>query len=99
MLGSCILPSSEPTPRELQVLELICQGESTKEIAALLGISFKTAACHRMRLMDKAQVQNSIGLFRWAIRRGYVRIEQPPAEGGLLIPMPRSSELLPQTTQ
>ncbi len=64
-----------PTPRELQVLNLICEGHSTKQIAAELGISFKTAACHRMRLMDKAGVHDPISLFRWAVRNGYVSIE------------------------
>jgi len=64
-----------PTPRELQVLQLICDGHSTKQIAAMLGISFKTAACHRMRLMDKAGVHDPISLFRWALRRGYVSLE------------------------
>jgi DNA-binding NarL/FixJ family response regulator len=43
-----------PTARELQVLQLICDGCATKEIAARLGISFKTAVCHRYRLMEKA---------------------------------------------
>ena len=67
--------STEPTPRERQVLELICNGHSTKQIAGILGISFKTAACHRMRLMDKAAVHDPISLFRWAIRTGYIVID------------------------
>src|SRR6185312_9887032 len=68
--------SSEPTPRERQVLELICEGYSTKQIAGLLGISFKTAACHRMRLMDKAEVHDPISLFRWALIEGYIVVER-----------------------
>ena len=74
---------SRPTPRELQILELICEGLSTKEIAMRLGISFKTAACHRMHLMDKAQVHDSIKLFRWALQNGFVCLEdrkQPESE-------------------
>lgn len=72
--------SLDPTPREFQVLELICEGHSTKEIAARLGISFKTAACHRMRLMDKAGVHDPISLFRWALRRGYISLDSHPPE-------------------
>ena len=76
--------SSEPTPRERQVLELICEGHSTKQIAGILGISFKTAACHRMRLMDKAAVHDPISLFRWALLKGYIVLEYrspaPPVE-------------------
>jgi DNA-binding CsgD family transcriptional regulator len=71
-------PASEPTPRELEVLRLICEGRSTKQVAGLLGISVKTAACHRMRLMEKANVHDSINLFRWAIQRGHVTVEGPP---------------------
>jgi DNA-binding NarL/FixJ family response regulator len=68
---------SDPTPRERQVLELICEGYSTKQIAGMLGISFKTAACHRMRLMDKAEVHDPISLFRWALIQGYIVLDHP----------------------
>jgi DNA-binding CsgD family transcriptional regulator len=49
-------PSSlrDLTPRENEVLRLIALGHSTKEIAHLLGMTFKTAACHRYRVMDKS---------------------------------------------
>jgi DNA-binding NarL/FixJ family response regulator len=67
---------SDPTPRERQVLELICEGYSTKQIAGLLGISFKTAACHRMRLMDKAEVHDPISLFRWALLQGHIVLDR-----------------------
>ena len=72
---------AQPTPREQQVLELICEGLSTKQIARQLGISFKTVICHRMHLMDKAQVHDSIRLFRWALQNGFVSLERkmPPA--------------------
>jgi DNA-binding CsgD family transcriptional regulator len=70
-------PAPAPTPRELEVLRLICEGHSTKQVAGLLGISVKTAACHRMRLMEKAGVHDPINLLRWAIQRGYVTVERP----------------------
>jgi DNA-binding NarL/FixJ family response regulator len=63
------------TPRELEVLALICQADSTKEIAKKLEISFKTAACHRSRILQKAGVHNTVALFRWAINHGYIKVE------------------------
>jgi DNA-binding NarL/FixJ family response regulator len=68
----------QPTARELQVLHLICDGHTSKEIAARLGITFKTAACHRARLMEKADVHSSIALFRWALRNGFASLEREP---------------------
>jgi DNA-binding NarL/FixJ family response regulator len=72
-------PSEEPTPRELEILDLICEGHSTKEIAARLHLSFSTVQCHRLHLMQKAGSKNCIRLFRWAIEKGYVGFpNQPP---------------------
>jgi DNA-binding NarL/FixJ family response regulator len=70
-----LLEKRQPTPRELQILDLICQGQSSKQIADLLGISHKTVGCHRMRLMQKAQVHEQISLFRWALLKGHVTID------------------------
>jgi DNA-binding NarL/FixJ family response regulator len=67
--------AAQPTPRELEVLELICEGDSLKDIANALHISVKTAACHRSRLLGKSGAKNSIQLFRWALNHGYVRLE------------------------
>ena len=53
----------QPTARESQVLQLICDGGTSKEIAAQLGICFKTATSHRTKLMQKAGVHSSIALF------------------------------------
>jgi DNA-binding CsgD family transcriptional regulator len=58
------------TRRELEVLQLICAGLTTNEIGGRLGIKFKTAACHRNRLIAKAGVRNTVQLLRWAIRQG-----------------------------
>ena len=60
------------TPRETEVLRLICAGKSTKEIADDLGISFKTAVSHRTHILRKAGAHESITLFRWAIAQGIV---------------------------
>jgi two-component system, LuxR family, secretion system response regulator SsrB len=67
-----------PTPRELEVLELICDGRSTREIAGLLRLSEKTVACHRGKLLEKAAVHDAVHLFRWAIEQGYVSVGRKP---------------------
>ena len=66
--------TSVPTARELQVLRLIWEGLRTKQIAVQLGMSFKTAACHRSRLMEKADAQNVVQLVRWAVNGGLVSL-------------------------
>jgi DNA-binding CsgD family transcriptional regulator len=70
------------TPSELQILDLICQGHSTRKIAGLLGVSVKTAACQRQSLMEKAGVHDAIRLFRWALVKGHVRLDEQPAQIG-----------------
>jgi DNA-binding NarL/FixJ family response regulator len=58
--------------REQQVLALIAEGCSTKEIAARLAITFGTAACHRRHLLAKAGARNCVVLVRFAIRHGLI---------------------------
>ena len=58
--------------REHQVLTLIVEGKSSKEIAAALGISFKTAVTHRASIMSKLDVHEIASMVREAIRRGLV---------------------------
>jgi len=62
------------TPREIEVLRLVAEGHSTKEIAHMLGMSFKTAACHRYRVMDKLAIHDAVSLTRYAVRMGLVKI-------------------------
>jgi DNA-binding NarL/FixJ family response regulator len=65
--------AAEPlSSRERQVLQLIGEGKSTKEIAGLLGISVKTAESHRSRLMQKLDIHEVASLVRYAIRRGLI---------------------------
>jgi len=59
--------------RERQVLALIVAGKSSKEIAAELGISFKTAVTHRASIMGKLDVHEIASMVREAIRRGLVQ--------------------------
>jgi len=60
------------TPRLREVLRLIADGKTTREIAAILGVSEKTAELYRSRIMAKLDVHDTAGLVRYAIRLGLV---------------------------
>ena len=60
------------TSRERQVLQLVGEGKSTKEVGQVLGISAKTAESHRARLMRKLDIHETASLVRYAIRSGLV---------------------------
>jgi len=60
------------TSRERQVVQLVAEGKSTKQVAALLGITPKTAEFHRARVMKKLNVHDVAGLVRYAIREGLI---------------------------
>ena len=62
------------TPREIEVLRLIAEGLSTKQIAYRLKISFKTAVSHRSHLLQKLGIHESASLVRLAIRAGLVSL-------------------------
>lgn len=71
-----LAPVSELTPRQLEVLTLIAEGHSTKDIARALSISVKTVETHRAQLMDRLNIHDVASLVRYAIRMGLVSIEQ-----------------------
>ena len=58
------------TARERQILQLVAEGNTTKEIARLLNVSFKTAESHRNHIMKKLDIHEVAGLVRYAIRKG-----------------------------
>jgi two-component system response regulator NreC len=60
------------TAREREVLQLIAEGKTAKEIGGVLGISVKTAETHRSRVMDKLEIRDTAGLVRYAIRMGLI---------------------------
>jgi len=60
------------TDRERQVLQLIAEGLSSKEIAGELGVSLKTIDSHRSNLMEKLDIHKVSGLVRFAIRAGLI---------------------------
>jgi DNA-binding NarL/FixJ family response regulator len=61
------------TPRELQVLKLIAEAHTSKEIAAELVISVKTVERHRQNILDKLGMNDRVELTRYAIRRGLIQ--------------------------
>jgi DNA-binding NarL/FixJ family response regulator len=63
------------TPRQREVLKLIAEGKSIKEIALALKISVKTVETHRTLLTDRLDIHNTAGLVRYAIKTGLIRLE------------------------
>ena len=59
-------------PRERQVLQLVAEGHTSKEIAALLTLSVKTVDSYRARVMEKLDVHETAGLVRYAVRHGVI---------------------------
>ena len=62
------------TPREREVIQLVAEGKSTKEIATALGLSVKTAETHRTNLMRKLDLHSVADLTLYAVRNGIVQI-------------------------
>jgi DNA-binding NarL/FixJ family response regulator len=69
-------PYESLTDREKQVLKLVADGRSNKEVAELLGISVKTAMSHREHVMEKLGVHNRTELVRFAIKKGVIRVDE-----------------------
>jgi DNA-binding NarL/FixJ family response regulator len=65
-------PGTPLTPREREVLQLLAEGRTNKEVAAALGIGLKTVETHRMNLMAKLGLHSVVDLVRYAIRNGIV---------------------------
>jgi DNA-binding NarL/FixJ family response regulator len=65
-------PAERLTPRQREILQLIAEGATTKEIARKLGISVKTVEMHRAQLMERLGIHDVAGLVRYAIRIGLV---------------------------
>jgi DNA-binding NarL/FixJ family response regulator len=63
------------TPRQREILQLIAEGSSTREIAERLHVSVKTVETHRAQLMSRLGIRDVPGLVRFAIRTGVITIE------------------------
>jgi two-component system, NarL family, response regulator LiaR len=65
-------PAHSLTPRQLEVLQLIAEGQPTKLIAKRLKISVKTVETHRAQIMERLEIRHIAGLVRYALRMGIV---------------------------
>jgi two-component system, NarL family, response regulator NreC len=72
-LSKTYVPADPLSGRERQVLQLVGEGKSTKDVALQLGISVKTAESHRARLMKKLDIHETATLVRYAIRCGLIQ--------------------------
>jgi len=75
VVDACAAGAGAPdplSPRERQVVQLVAEGQSTKQIAQLLRISVKTAEFHRGSVMRKLHIHDTAGLVRYAIRQGLI---------------------------
>lgn len=70
--GEPLEPQSELTPRQREILQLIAEGHSTKEIATRLDLSVKTVETHRGAIMSRLDIHDVPGLVRYAIRAGLI---------------------------
>jgi DNA-binding NarL/FixJ family response regulator len=68
-------PVSALTPREREVLQLMAEGKSTKEIAFAFNLSVKTVEVHRQRIMEKLDIHSIAELTKYAIREGLTPLE------------------------
>ena len=68
-------PLARLTPRQREILTLIADGHSTKDIGLTLNISGKTVESHRAQLMERLDIHEVAGLVRYAIKKGLVKIE------------------------
>jgi DNA-binding NarL/FixJ family response regulator len=71
-LSGAQAPIDPLAPRERQVLQLVAEGKTSKEVAEILGVSVKTAESYRSNIMEKLDIHETAGLVRYAIRRGLV---------------------------
>jgi two-component system response regulator NreC len=67
--------SSPLSPREREVLQLLAEGKSTKEMADVLHVSVKTIESHRKRIMDKLDLHSVAELTKYAIREGLTQLD------------------------
>ncbi len=60
------------TPRQREILQLLAEGKSAKEIASALGLSARTVEDHKYRLMESLGIENNAELIHFAIKHGLV---------------------------
>lgn len=78
--SSAQLGRNRLTPREREIVQLLAEGKSTKEVAVTLGLSVKTAETHRSNIMRKLQIHSVSDLVLYAVRNNIVHVVQPALE-------------------
>jgi DNA-binding NarL/FixJ family response regulator len=73
--GGATDPLDALTPRQREILQLVAEGNTSKDIAQRLHISLKTVEAHRAQLMERLGVHDLAGLVRFAVRVGLVSPE------------------------
>ncbi|HMJ21203.1 MAG TPA: response regulator transcription factor [Terriglobales bacterium] len=74
--GDVLLPAL--TPREREIVQLLAEGKSSKEVASHLNLSVKTAETHRSNIMRKLNLHSVSGLVLYAVRNNMVQVTIPP---------------------
>lgn len=69
-------PLDELTPRQREILQLVAEGRTTKEIASRLNLSVKTVETHRTQLMERLDIHDVAGLVKFAIRVGLIQTDK-----------------------
>lgn len=77
--GQAVLPDKRLTPREREIIQLIAEGKSNKEVATALGLSVKTAETHRSNILHKLNVHSASELVLYAVRNNIVQVLRPLA--------------------
>jgi DNA-binding NarL/FixJ family response regulator len=75
-VGQADEPLAHLTGRQREILQLIAEGSSTKDIARKLNVSVKTVETHRAQLMERLDIHDVAGLVRFAVRHGLVGTER-----------------------
>ena len=75
LVGNNMKSLDRLTPRQREILQLIAEGQSAKQIALRLNISVKTVETHRTQLMNRLQIRNIAGLVRYALRNGLIHLD------------------------
>jgi DNA-binding CsgD family transcriptional regulator len=67
------------SPREREVVQLVCEGKASKEIASILNVSLATAETHRSNVLRKLRLHSVAELVLYAVRNGIVYMHLPPS--------------------
>jgi DNA-binding NarL/FixJ family response regulator len=73
-------PAVKLTPRQREVLQLIAEGRTMKEVASILNISSRTVESHKYEMMEALGVQTNAELLQYAIKIGLVSVSPPPGD-------------------